>query len=656
MAKKANPLKKSLANQIEKAREDYYNQTPTVDDLVYDDWLEQYKKIVLADGDDPNTDPILNPDVVGAPATTGNKVQHRTFMGSLDNSMTAEEFRAFDRRCGGGPYFCNPKYDGASIALYYQDGVLQQAVTRGNGIVGDDITANASKFMNLPKKAKNFTGAVRGEAILFNKEWLKIDPNMESNPRNLGSGIIQRSDGKNCELIRFMAFDINHEDGTVIPTEQEKEKAIEDFGFEVYAGFLCKTAEAVISEHDAIACTRKNMDFWIDGFVVKVNDVARQKELGISGKRPRGQTAYKFEAERAVTTLKEVIWTVGHTGAQIPTANLEPVRLGGTTVENALLCNMDEIARLEIAVGDKVEVYKAGEIIPKIFQVVERPKNRVIIEEPKTCVVCGGKTRRRKSSVKGKDQEGAVTECSNPDCDAKLYGKLKTFIKKVDILGVGDAVLKALVDAEYVVTIPDLYRLRDMDRGELASLQCGTMLGEKRVASIIEEIEKKRKLTIDLFLGSLGLPHLGRRRVQLIREAVPLFNDLAPWLEGKLIENADQAGVPGIAEAIQVGIDRSRNMIEDLLTQVKIVKPEPKKAATGGKLSGQSFVLTGTMSRSRKEIEADIEAAGGTIGSDVSKGLGFLVQADPSSQSSKSKKAAKLGIPVISEEQLMEML
>ena len=328
-----------LKDQILKARDDYYNEHPTVEDHVYDGWIQEYTAILVANGIDPETDAMLA--AVGA-APQGTKVTHQTFMGSLDNCMDEEAFRAFDKRVGG-PYYCNPKFDGASIALYYKNGKLSLAVTRGDGIVGDDITDNVRKFKNLPEQAGYFTGAVRGEAILFIKEWEQIDPDAEQNPRNLGNGIIQRSDGTQSELIRFLAFDIAPQ-GLELKTELEKEELLTSLGFDVRMGVICQDGDSVVRAHALLSQNRKTLPFWIDGMVVKANDLARQKSLGISNKRPKGQTAFKFTAERMKTKLEEVIWTVGHTGAQIPTGRVTPVRLGGTTVENALLCNMNRLS------------------------------------------------------------------------------------------------------------------------------------------------------------------------------------------------------------------------------------------------------------------------------------------------------------------------
>ena len=651
--------KQWLCDQLTEANRLYYAENnPKVDDLIYDEWKAEYRTILEKEGIDPESDILLNPENVGyTPTTLLSKAEHKIFMGSLDNSMTIEDFMAFDKRVGG-PYYCNHKVDGASIALYYKMGILQQAITRGDGVIGDDITDNVRQFCNLPKQAGYFTGAVRGEAILFTAEWEKIDSEQESNPRNIGSGIIQRSDGTNNNVMRLMAFDIIPE-GLSLKTEAEKIDLLKSLGFQVPDGELFQTAAEVIKAHAVLGEKRKGLPYWIDGYVVKANSLDRQEELGWSGKRPKFSTAFKFTAEKVETTLEEVIWTVGHTGDQIPTARLASVRLGGTTVQNALLCNMEEIARLDIAVGDRVLVYKAGEIIPKIHSVIERPANRKIIDEPKVCFACGAPTARRQSSVAGNVKVGAVTECTNTDCSAKSSGKIKTFIKKVDILGIGDAVLDALISSGMVKTIPDLYRL---DVSELSKLTAGTLVGKKRAESIIKEIEGKRKLTIDLFLGSLGIQHLGRRRVQLIRENVfakeyiDIFNRLPAWFDGKLVAYAQAAGVPGIAEAIQVGIDRQKNMIADLLKEVELVDPPKKAEPIFGVLNGRAFCLTGTMSRKRSDIEKDIVAAGGLAFKDISNKDVTLVQADPASASSKSTKAKKIGASIISEEELNALM
>lgn len=358
---------KDLQKQIQQAKDAYYNGIDSgIDDAVYDDWIIQLKKI------NPN-DPLLDPANIGATATSSlfQKVKHKMFMGSLDNSMNQEDFEAFDKRVGGGPYWVNPKIDGASLALYYVNGKLDKAVTRGDGAIGDDVTENVVKFKNVPLKAKDFSGSVRGEAILYTKEWEKIDPNMESNPRNIGSGIIQRLDGENADLMRVLAFDI-YPDNKILKTEEEKIKLLKELGFQVSEGKLCKDASEVIVIHKELGKTRSQLPFWIDGLVVKINDLGRQAKLGLSGKRPKSQTAFKFKSERVKTKVKKIIWTVGHTGAQIPTAQLEPIRIGGTTVQNVLLCNMDYIKNLDIAEGDVVEIIKAGDIIPRCVGVIDK--------------------------------------------------------------------------------------------------------------------------------------------------------------------------------------------------------------------------------------------------------------------------------------------
>jgi DNA ligase (NAD+) len=652
--------KQWLKEQISEANRLYYAENaPKVDDIIYDEWKAEYHRILVQEGLDPEKDELLSSESVGhIPTSHLGKAEHKIFMGSLANSMNEQEFLEFDKRVGGGPYLCQPKVDGASIALYYRNGLLQQAITRGDGNIGDDITENVRKFNNLPAQAGYFTGAVRGEAILYTADWEKIDTESESNPRNIGSGIIQRSDGRNNDKMRLLAFDIVPE-GLTVKSEVEKNDLLKSLGFEVPTCQVINSSAEVIKAHSLLGANRKTIPYWIDGFVVKVNEVSRQDKLGWSGRRPKYSTAFKFTAEKAETTIDDVLWTVGHNGDQIPTAQLKPIRLGGTTVQNALLCNMDEISRLDIAIGDTVLIYKAGEIIPKIHSVVSRSPNRKLIAEPKTCVVCGSPTARRQSSVKGNVKVGAVTECTNPDCEAKSYGKLKTFIKKVDILGIGDAVLEAMVESGMVSTVPDLYRIQ---ADKLAKLQAGTLVGAKRADSIIKEIESKRKLTIDLFLGSLGIQHLGRRRVQIIRENIQskvgldIFNKLPAWLDGKLVEYRDVAGVPGIAEAIQVGIDRQKNVSMELLKEIQIVAPAAKAAPVQGVLNGRAFVLTGTMSRKRSEIAKDIVAAGGVVFDDISNKDVTLVQADPTSSSSKSKKANKLGASVISEEQLMSLM
>jgi DNA ligase (NAD+) len=682
----------TLCTMIDRADACYYNGTESgIVDSIYDEWKEELRKR------DPSNRRLSS---VGAPPHKDSiltKQMHLGFMGSQNKATNPDEFKAWYKSVGEPEVYCNPKIDGGSLRSYYNDGDLRVAITRGDGKVGEDITANAVKFVQFPTQCPNdFTGSVRGEAVLFKKEWDKLDPDHTGNPRNIGCGIIQRSDGKQSEYIHFLAFDVVYEQMAkntdaqqALATEENKIQLLKDLGFEVIdGGFVCRDLEEILEYFAEVEDNRADYPYWIDGVVIKINDLKKQDSLGISGGRPKGQISFKFEPEKGKSVLRKVVLSVGHTGAIIPTGEFDPVRLGGTTVTNALLCNWDNITSLDVAIGDTVIVHKGGEIIPQIVGVEKRPKDREPIPEPLECPECGGRAARRLNSD---GKAGAVTECTNTECDAKVVGKLKRWIKSLDIKGLGDELINALSEQGIVSTVPDLYRLKDgwgelegtgktKAKKHLGCLQVnGRNFGRKNAVSVLEEIEKAKTLTIDQLLGSLGIKHLGKRRVQIIREAASRLPDIKSghehynpsnlhfWLSNdepesdahlfsNLVCYADELGIPSIAESIQKGIDAKRQLIQELLELgVTLVAPEIPKAITGGKLSGQFFCLTGVMSRSRKEIASDIAAAGGTAVDDVKAGV-KLVQADTSSVSSKSKKAIKLGCDVISEDELMEML
>ena len=434
-------------------------------------------------------------------------------------------------------------------------------------------------------------------------------------------------------------------------------------------GRVCHSLKEIEAYFNEVKINRQTMPHWIDGVVVKINDVAAQRKLGISDDRPKGQISFKFPPEKASTILRKVTLTVGHTGAIIPTAEFDSVRLGGTNVSNALLCNWDKIKALDVAIGDTIQVMKAGEIIPYVEKVIKRPDNRKSIPEPKTCPVCDGPAARRKNL----DGDGAVTECTNPECDAKVTGKIKRWIRSLDIQGIGGEVLEALTTEDcdgkgnpFVRTVADLYRLKAWQVVLNDMKVNGRRFGEKRAQAVIDEVEKKKTLTIDQFLGSLGIKYLGKRRVQLIREACHLVNGdtmdhLESWFvdghgRSKLVCNAKCLGIPGIAEDIQAGVDANRPLIEELLRLgIVLTVPSAPKACTEGKLTGSEFCLTGEMSRSRKEIEAEITALGGFAVDTVKAGV-ILVSAEIPSASSKYKKAQKLGCTILSESQLIERM
>ena len=560
-----------------------------------------------------------------------------------------------------------------SAAAYYRDGRLVQAISRGDGTVGEDITANALRFKGLPawvgdseEGAVGFTGAVRFEVVLTVADWTAIDPARSKNPRNAGTGIMGRKNGHQSDCLTIFAFDLDEtRDGRTVQfaTETDKTARLAQLGFNLIPQQRCVRVDEAVAYFEHIAATRDALPLWIDGVVIKLDDIALQRELGVTSGRPKGQVAWKFDSSGGETVLLGVVVSGGHTGGLYPTAQLAPVEIGGTTVSNASLANYDEIERLDVAIGDSVWVVKANDIIPKIIRVTDRPATRTPILAPLSCPFCGGDVGRR---LVTSGDEGVIIECRNPACAKKSTGKISRWIASLDILGIGDVVLEAMVDQLNLADAADLYTLRER-QAEMADLvthaERDLRLGDKRAASILQAIDATRSLTLSRFLGSLGLDFLGKRRVELmINNAGGTLARLDDWRLGKLrdADFAAQAGVPSIGSQIQDGIDAMAPVIDKLLAAgvVVLAAQPPESISDDGAAPRQTVCISGKLPSGRKKHDyaESLHLAGYALVDEVSRGLNFLVLADAGSTSSKAEKASKLGVAVISESQLIEMV
>lgn len=652
-----------LRNLILKAKHAYYySNEPIMSDAEYDALEDELRQLA------PD-DPVLA--LVGAPVpgdTMLTKARHSIPMGSQNKVNSEAEFMTWAARWPGSAIHASLKGDGASAAAYYEDGRLVQAISRGDGVIGEDISANALRFKGLPAWAGDgsggFSGAVRFEVILTVEDWGRIDPARSKNPRNAGTGIMGRKNGHQSDCLTIFAFDLDEtRNGQSVAFDTESAKLIRlaELGFNVIAHQRCDTPDEAIAYFRRIAVERDSLPIWIDGVVMKFDDLAAQTELGVSSGRPKGQVAWKFDSVGMETVLEGVVVSGGHTGALNPTAKFRPVEIGGTTVSNASLANYDEIARLDVAIGDSVWVVKANDIIPKIIRVTQRPAGRIPIVPPEVCPFCGGEVGRR-TTHDGSD--GVIVECRNPECPKKSSGKIKRWIASLDILGIGDSVLEAMLDAFELEDAADLYTLCER-QAELADLiintEKGISLGEKRAASILDGIDATRNLTLSQFLGSLGLDHLGKRRVHLMMQAAGgQLDTLEDWRGGKLRNPsiAEAAGVPNIGGQIQDGIDAMASVIDKLLAAGVTVLPPENDIPSSEEINMKTVCISGKLPSGKKKADyADpLRAIGYELVDEVSKGLDYLVLADPDSTSSKAEKARKLNIAVISEEALEQLI
>jgi len=633
-----------LEDLVRRAKDAYYNSgTPILSDAEYDAIEEEL--LALA----PDS-PAL---AVGAPVY-GTRARHSRPMGSQDKVHSRAEFEKwFSLRgspdCG---FVASLKCDGGSVAAYYKNGALVQAITRGDGIEGQDITPVALKFKGLPSRVSvPFDGSIRFEAVLLVEDWQAIDP--ESNPRNLANGILGRKDTEFAGRITAMAFDV---EGLDVGTERQKSESLTKMGFSLPEHAYCKTVADVASFFQRVEASRASLPFWIDGVVVKMDDLAVQEALGAASNCPKGQVAWKFQAEEATSVVEAIEWQVGHSGAITPVASLRPVNLGGTIVSRASLANVNVAATLGVCVGAEVRVVRAGDVIPQILAVTRHvPGGELDI--PRTCPCCGGPVTRKKNSVTKKNESitlSAVIYCEDPACPAKVTGRIRRWAKSRDILGLGDSLIEALHENGLVTSVASLFDLTPDILAPLALGEAGITFGRKRAESVCAEIrQKSSEMTLAEFLGAFGTRGLGVRRAGLMIAANPELADFERWLDGSLADPAfaERSGVPSLGSVIFEDLKESEDDIRAVHARIVLRATEPAAPV------GKTLCITGKLPSGRqKSFYAEpLARIGITLVDDVTKGLDFLVVSDPSAETSKSKKAKKFGCRIISEDELVAL-
>jgi DNA ligase (NAD+) len=603
--------------------------------------------------------------VGGAPIEGFKSVDHAVRMMSIDNTYDEADVRAFDERVrkrldGQTPaYVLEPKVDGVAATLRYENGVLVLAATRGDGRVGDDITAQARTIQAIPlrlheRKKIPAVVEVRGEIYMPNAEFLKLNKQREEageevykNPRNLTTGTLKQLDPKITaqRKLRFIAHGLGQVDPLEIATYWEWLQLIREWRLPVAENlYHAKTVDEVIADIAAFAEIRGKLPYQTDGMVVKVDSFAQRDLLGATDKFPRWAVAYKYKAEQMQTQLQSVDWQVGKNGTLTPVARMTPVFLAGSTVSNASLHNIDQIRKLEIHEGDTIVIEKAGEVIPYVRQAVpeKRLKGAKPIEPPTQCPSCG--------STVAKDADGPYIRCINPDCPAQFREKLKWFVgrNQMDIENVGEVLVEQLVDAGFVKTFADLYRLK---REQLLGLE---RMGEKSAAAVLASIEGSRTRGLDRLLAGIGIRHVGNRVAYVLASNFGSMDELEK-------ATVDQLGaVHEIGDVIAQSVfDFFHNPAgQHIVAEFKSVGLDPKmeKPKTEDQpLAGKTIVVTGTLpTLDRNEVEELIVKLGGKASGSVSKKTSYVLAGE--SAGSKLDKAKVLGVEVIDEAEFLKRI
>lgn len=655
---KAKERAKHLSKELKYHNDRYYNNdAPEISDYEYDMMLRELEKIEeefpqLVSEDSPT-------QVVGGErAEKFSPVEHVVPMESLHDSFSFDELRDFDRKVrdvvDNPSYVVEPKFDGLSVSAEYRNGIFVRGSTRGDGRVGEDITDNLKTIKSLPRRLSKPVEylEVRGEVYMSNQSFLDLlryqEENEEKpskNPRNAAAGSLRQKDSKITaqRKLDIFVFNIQQIEGKELIGHKEAIDFLGELGFPT-APFYNKfdNIEDVITEIERIGNSRGEFDFPIDGAVVKVDSFAEREELGSTAKFPRWAEAYKYPPEEKETVLRDVEINVGRTGVLTPTGIFDPILLAGTTVSRATLHNEDFIKEKDIRIGDKVILRKAGEIIPEVVALKERGENTVPFEMPKICPSCGSPVSR--------EEGDAAVRCTNTACPAQLMRNLIHFVSRnaMDIDGLGSAVLEMLVSKELVKSPVDLYKLKAED---ISSLD---RMGEKSASNILKAVEKSKQNDLSRLVTGLGIRMVGQKAAKLLCDKFNTIDDLMK-ADADSITEIDGIGSVMAQSVVQYfSLPKTAEMIDEFKALgLKLTEPVPEQK--NDIFLGKTFVLTGTLpTLKRSQAAKIIEDNGGKVSSSVSKKTDYVLAGEDAG--SKLTKAQTLGIEIITEEQLFEMI
>ena len=647
-----------LREQIRYHSRKYYTEDdPEISDYEYD---QLYRQLETLEGEYPDlvTEDSPTRKIGGAVYNSFAPVVHQVPLESLHDSFSPEELLDFDRRVretvGETEYVVEPKFDGLSVALEYRNGVFVRGSTRGDGVTGEDVTENIRTIRSVPKVLGEPVPflEVRGEVYMSDNSFERLCERQElmeektfKNPRNAAAGSLRQKDPKitaQRELSIFV-FNVQQVEGKILTCHDQSLEWLRTLGFPVSADYRkSRDIETILDYIREIGDKRGDFDFPIDGAVVKVNDFAQREELGSTAKFPRWAEAFKYPPEEKETTLLDIEVNVGRTGVLTPTGRFEPVTLAGTTVSRATLHNQDFISEKDIRIGSRVILRKAGEIIPEVVAVLESPQDSQPYLLPETCPSCGERVTR----VEGE----AATRCTNPQCPAQLLRNLIHFASRdaMDIDGLGPAILEQLLQQQMIASPADLYTL------EVSQLQTLERFGKKSAQNLVASIERSKSNDLSRLVYALGIPHIGAKAAQVLCASIPTMEALENASEEDLAQIEGFGGI--MAEEVVAFFQKeSAQKLVARLKELGVNMEAQRQETQSSIFAGSTFVLTGTLpTMSRKEATQLIESHGGKVTSSVSKKTSYVLAGEEAG--SKLDKARQLEIPVLTEEDLINML
>lgn len=648
----------ALRRELEQANYEYYVQdAPTMSDYDYDHKLRRLEEL---EGEHPE---LITPDsptqrVGGKALESFQQVVHQVPLESLQDVFDYDELRQFDQRVRaavpGAEYDVEPKVDGLSVALEYENGLFVRGATRGDGQVGEDVTENLRTVRSIPLRIPDAPARliVRGEVYMPKKVFHALNEERErrgealfANPRNAAAGSLRQLDPRVAASRRLdiAVFNVQWAEGETFRTHVETLEYLKQKGFKVIPHYSCRGVEEAIGQVAAIGEGREDFPFDIDGAVIKVNDLAQRELLGSTAKFPRWAAAYKYPPEVKPSRVLDIVIQVGRTGVLTPRAVLEPVRLAGTTVTSATLHNQDFIAEKDVRIGDTVLVRKAGEIIPEVLSVEmeKRPEGAEPYRFPQSCPVCGAPVER--------EEDGAHIRCTGAECPAQLLRNLAHFASRdaMDIDGLGIAVVENLVSAGLVKTPGDLYFL---DAGKVAELD---RMGKRSAQKLLEAIERSKSQDLSRLLFAFGIRQVGQKAGKVLAARFRTLEALQSATLEELTGVDDIGAVTAQSLLDWFASPQSQHLIARL--REAGVNMEAEEQGNDQRFAGMTFVLTGSLERfTRDEASKMIEDRGGKAASSVSKKTSYVVAG--AAAGSKLRKAQELGVPVLTEEEFLALM